>query len=92
MSTAATPQLQTDVPALNAAATAAANATQGVNGGTGADSKQPGSVIGGAAATPAPNKRPLRRKPQPDRPARALYCLNLKNPLRKICISIVEWK
>lgn len=26
------------------------------------------------------------------RPARSLFCLNLKNPFRKACISIVEWK
>jgi voltage-dependent calcium channel L type alpha-1D len=44
-----------------------------------------------AAAAP---KKPVRRggKPQPDRPARALFCLNLKNPIRKMCISVVEWK
>jgi hypothetical protein len=47
-----------------------------------------------APAAPAAPKRPVRRggKPQPDRPERALYCLTLKNPLRKLCISIVEWK
>ena len=47
-----------------------------------------------AAPAPAPPKRPIRRggKPQPDRPIRALFCMNLKNPLRKICIDIVEWK
>ncbi|EAT36648.1 AAEL011280-PA, partial [Aedes aegypti] len=40
-------------------------------------------------------KKPVRRagvKPQPDRPVRALFCLTLKNPLRKLCIDIVEWK
>lgn len=26
------------------------------------------------------------------RPARALFCLSLNNPLRRACISIVEWK
>lgn len=57
----------------------------------------PGSAAGqnaAAAATPAPPKRPVRRggKPQPDRPQRALFCLTLKNPLRKLCIDIVEWK
>jgi voltage-dependent calcium channel L type alpha-1D len=47
-----------------------------------------------AGAAPAAPKRPVRRggKPQPDRPVRALFCLNLKNPLRKLCIDIVEWK
>ncbi|XP_055510708.1 voltage-dependent L-type calcium channel subunit alpha-1S-like isoform X2 [Leucoraja erinacea] len=28
----------------------------------------------------------------PPRPARSLLCLSLKNPLRKFCTSIVEWK
>ncbi|NXT65783.1 CAC1S protein, partial [Chaetops frenatus] len=35
------------------------------------------------------------KKPVPPiapRPARALFCLTLENPLRKACISIVEWK
>ena len=47
-----------------------------------------------AAAKAAAAKRPARRggKPQPDRPARALLCLTLKNPIRKLCIDIVEWK
>jgi len=41
-----------------------------------------------------PTKRPIRRgiKQPPDRPPRALFLFNLKNPLRKICISVVEWK
>ncbi|XP_072155545.1 muscle calcium channel subunit alpha-1 isoform X4 [Bemisia tabaci] len=41
-----------------------------------------------------PPKRPVRRggKPPPDRPQRALFCLTLKNPLRKLCIDVVEWK
>jgi len=59
----------------------------------------PGSTTGGqnaagAAAPAAPPKRPVRRggKPQPDRPVRALFCLSLKNPIRKLCIDIVEWK
>lgn len=47
-----------------------------------------------ATSVPAAPKRPVRRggKPQPDRPQRALFCLTLKNPLRKLCIDIVEWK
>ncbi|XP_009188630.2 voltage-dependent L-type calcium channel subunit alpha-1S isoform X2 [Papio anubis] len=35
------------------------------------------------------------KKPVPEilpRPPRALFCLTLENPLRKACISIVEWK
>ncbi|XP_012162817.1 voltage-dependent calcium channel type D subunit alpha-1 isoform X6 [Ceratitis capitata] len=39
-------------------------------------------------------KRPQRRggKPQPDRPQRVLFCLSVKNPIRALCINIVEWK
>ena len=48
-----------------------------------------------AAAAVAEKKRPpLRRsKPSPpDRPTRALFCLSLTNPVRKMCIAIIEWK
>lgn len=57
-------------------------------GGTIAGGTNP---AGGPAAAP---KRPVRRggKPQPERPIRALYCLGLKNPIRKLCIDITEWK
>lgn len=62
----------------------------------GATNGTPGSAAGpnAAPAAPAAPKRPVRRggKPQPDRPQRALFCLTLKNPLRKLCIDIVEWK
>lgn len=54
-----------------------------------------GTTIGNKPGTvPAPPKRPVRRggKPQPERPTRALYCLGLKNPIRKLCITVVEWK
>lgn len=48
----------------------------------------------GQSTTQAAPKRPVRRggKAQPDRPVRALFCLGLKNPIRKLCIEIVEWK
>ncbi|XP_074972052.1 voltage-dependent L-type calcium channel subunit alpha-1S-like [Phalacrocorax aristotelis] len=36
------------------------------------------------------SKKPV--PPAAPRPARALLCLTLENPLRKACISIVEWK
>uniref|UniRef100_A0A8C3L314 Voltage-dependent L-type calcium channel subunit alpha n=1 Tax=Chrysolophus pictus TaxID=9089 RepID=A0A8C3L314_CHRPC len=36
------------------------------------------------------SKKPV--PPVAPRPARALFCLTLQNPLRKACISIVEWK
>ncbi|CAL7937216.1 unnamed protein product [Xylocopa violacea] len=56
---------------------------------------QTGQTLGtstGAAKSAA--KRPARRggKAIPDRPVRALFCLPLKNPLRKMCIDVVEWK
>ncbi|XP_028900764.2 muscle calcium channel subunit alpha-1 isoform X2 [Zeugodacus cucurbitae] len=58
-----------------------------------------GTIIGGGinqqkTGINATQKRPQRRggKPQPDRPQRVLFCLGVKNPLRALCISIVEWK
>ncbi|NXT53606.1 CAC1S protein, partial [Pluvianellus socialis] len=36
------------------------------------------------------SKKPV--PPVAPRPARALFCLTLQNPVRKACISIVEWK
>lgn len=44
-------------------------------------------------ATPQPRKQARPRgKPQPEKPKRSLLCLGLKNPLRKLCYAIVEWK
>ncbi|KAH8378094.1 hypothetical protein KR093_009147, partial [Drosophila rubida] len=65
-----------------------ANIPETMNGTTigpsGAGGQKPGA--GGP-------KRPQRRgKPQPDRPQRALFCLGVKNPIRALCIRIVEWK
>ncbi|CAI9179953.1 unnamed protein product [Rangifer tarandus platyrhynchus] len=40
-------------------------------------------------------RRKQAKKPAPEvlpRPPRALFCLTLQNPVRKACISIVEWK
>lgn len=65
---------------------------QSLNNGLGPGAPNPNAP--GAATAPAAQKRPVRRgvKPQPDRPVRALFCLGLKNPIRKLCIDIVEWK
>ncbi|CAH1784487.1 unnamed protein product [Owenia fusiformis] len=39
------------------------------------------------------NKRQVRGPVNANpRPPRALFCLSLKNPIRKLCISVVEWK
>ncbi|KAL6438032.1 hypothetical protein ACFW04_004358 [Cataglyphis niger] len=55
---------------------------------------QTGLAGAAGAASKSAQKRPVRRggKPPPDRPVRALFCLTLTNPLRKMCISVVEWK
>ena len=52
------------------------------------------SVVGQAAVKASAPKRPARRggKAAPDRPVRALFFLSLKNPVRKMCIDVVEWK
>ncbi|XP_076760429.1 ca[2+]-channel protein alpha[[1]] subunit D isoform X2 [Xylocopa sonorina] len=56
---------------------------------------QTGQTLGtSTGAAKSATKRPARRggKAIPDRPVRALFCLPLKNPLRKMCIDVVEWK
>ncbi|XP_076310651.1 uncharacterized protein LOC143225332 [Tachypleus tridentatus] len=54
------------------------------------------TALGAASTQTAINrerKRPFRKAPKAvERPIRALCCLTLKNPLRKTCIGIVEWK
>ncbi|OUC44509.1 hypothetical protein D917_09048 [Trichinella nativa] len=37
-------------------------------------------------------QRKMQRNVQQERPERSLLCLGLKNPIRKLFISIVEWK
>lgn len=64
-------------------------------GGLGGNGAPPSTAATAVATTaPAGPKRPVRRgnKAQPDRAPRVLFCLGLKNPLRKLCIDIVEWK
>lgn len=46
-----------------------------------------------AQSTSAARKRaPARGQIAGARPTRALFCLTLRNPIRKLCIGIVEWK
>jgi hypothetical protein len=50
-------------------------------------------VAGTMSATAKRRTNPRKPPPCPNpRPPRALFCLTLKNPIRKLCISIVEWK
>lgn len=57
-------------------------------------------VTGAVGVTAAPRPPPAQKKPvkkvkgkaTPERPERALFCLPLKNPIRKLCIDAVEWK
>ena len=58
-----------------------------------------GTRAAGIMEPSSPQDEGLRKKqpkkPAPEilpRPPRALLCLTLENPLRKACISIVEWK
>ncbi|XP_054000294.1 muscle calcium channel subunit alpha-1 isoform X5 [Hylaeus anthracinus] len=71
------------------------NPQYGQDGQQATAQSQTGQTLGTStgAAKSAP-KRPARRggKPPPDRPVRALFCLPLKNPVRKLCIDVVEWK
>lgn len=54
-------------------------------------------AAGGPASPkpPQPQKKPIKKpkgKVVPERPERALFCFTLKNPIRKLCIDVVEWK
>lgn len=82
------PGLMSSAPGMGAASTV---------GVPGVPASQVGGTVAGGtnpAGVPAAPKRPVRRggKPQPERPTRALFCLGLKNPIRKLCIDITEWK
>ncbi|XP_034935064.1 muscle calcium channel subunit alpha-1 isoform X8 [Chelonus insularis] len=82
-----TPQLGVQTASITAPQDGLGSSKTQVAGGVG------GGGGGGGTTTTAP-KRPARRggKPPPDRPVRALFCLPLKNPVRKMCIDVVEWK
>lgn len=45
--------------------------------------------------SPATQKRPVKKikgKITSEKAERALFCLRLKNPIRKLCIAAIEWK
>ncbi|KAJ8301678.1 hypothetical protein KUTeg_020665 [Tegillarca granosa] len=52
------------------------------------------AALGAASAATMTRKRANARKQQNQnvRPQRALFCLTLQNPIRKLCIRVVEWK
>lgn len=49
-----------------------------------------GGNAGGAGQQKAPPKqvRRIGAKPPPDRAPRSIYCITLKNPLRKLCLEV----
>ncbi|KAK8396140.1 hypothetical protein O3P69_005321 [Scylla paramamosain] len=87
--------------AWQAALSGATSMTQGQVDGDPAVPPQPPAVPAPAGPPTAeaptherkrpPPRRPVGKPPE-NRPARALFCLGLKNPLRKLCIDLVEWK
>ncbi|XP_046439979.1 muscle calcium channel subunit alpha-1-like [Daphnia pulex] len=81
------------VPGTPAAAGVAAQATAPSATAGPAKTLAEAEAAAAAAAAAAKRKAMSRRgKPPPERPQRALLCLSLTNPLRKLCISVVEWK
>lgn len=62
--------------------------------GTPADPPTPATPADGTLLPVPPPRKPPRRGPKVmvERPKRAIFCMTLKNPLRKLCIDIVEWK
>ena len=59
---------------------------------TGATTPETEAPDTGQAQPPPKKQARPRGKQQPERPKRSLFCLTLKNPLRKLCYDIVEWK
>ncbi len=45
-----------------------------------------------AAANNVTRKRQRKKNVSVEHADRVLYCLHLSNPLRRLCIKIVEWK
>ncbi|KAL0859668.1 hypothetical protein ABMA27_010787 [Loxostege sticticalis] len=78
---------------MSAVETPAADATPPAPAGA---AETPTGADGAGPLIPVPTapRKPPRRGPkvQQERPKRAIFCLTLKNPLRKLCIDIVEWK
>ncbi|ETN70213.1 hypothetical protein NECAME_14925 [Necator americanus] len=55
------------------------------------------AAVAASSGQDATKKRPQQRKPLRqanvvERSERSLLCLSLNNPIRKICIAVVEWR
>ncbi|KAK7102501.1 voltage-dependent L-type calcium channel subunit alpha-1D-like [Littorina saxatilis] len=50
------------------------------------------AAAAGAAAMQRKRANMRKQQNQNVRPARALFCLTLRNPIRKLCIRVAEWK
>ncbi len=81
VSTAGTAQAAADKPKPLSSGWSTALAAAGV-----------AATMSAAANKRRTNPRNQRNQNLNPRPPRALFCLSLKNPVRKLCISIVEWK
>lgn len=89
-----------NIIAGSSSAVAVATATLGTNPDNNPDQTQVKplssaweTALSGATNINKQRKAPVRRgKVAPDRPQRALFCLTLSNPLRKMCIGVVEWR
>lgn len=75
-------------------ATAMSTTNNNINNNNNTNNNNNNGNANGNGKQQAAPKRPPRRpgKPPPERPPRALLFLNLKNPVRKMCIDVVEWK
>lgn len=92
--------LNNDVPTANQSAVEAF-VWQGALGACSAPATVMTDVTGAAGGPQSPKpptqqqKKPIKKpkgKVVPERPERALFCFTLKNPIRKLCIDVVEWK
>ncbi|BHF64352.1 hypothetical protein SprV_0200735500 [Sparganum proliferum] len=95
-STKSSPQTSTDAGAQALANTILGRNLGGIAGIAAAAATQQGKPLNltnlALAAQANARKRPAARgQAAGARPARALFCLTLRNPIRKLCIGIVEW-
>ena len=51
-----------------------------------------GATTGGGNAAAQQKRKNNTNVGQNQRPKRALFCLSVSNPIRRACITLVEWK